>query len=340
MADETWPTGVVFERRPFDPTRPVLLVGLDGAGPIRAARSALARLYPRDHSAMVVLPDERIVHRTLGEIVAAEEPLAAVHIPPVTLLTDTPSFEGLRFLIARLRGPGGCPWDREQTHETLKPHLIEEAYEVLEALDGGDPGKLGEELGDLLLQVVLHAQLATEYGEFTIEDVVNGIATKIIRRHPHVFGTVSLRDAEAVLQHWHEIKQKEKGAPESLLASVPKAMPALAYAQKIQGRAARVGFDWPSIEGPLDKVREELEELRTADDAAGKLHEFGDLLFALVNVARWMGVEAEEALRLSNQRFRERFAYIERRAAERGLKLDKLGLDEMDILWEEAKTTH
>ena len=250
---------------------------------------------------------------------------------------DLSKFEALERIIARLRGPGGCPWDRKQTHASIKPYLIEEAYEVLQTLDDENADKLCEELGDLLLQILLHAQIAREAGEFEIGDVISGIATKLIRRHPHVFGESEAGDAEEVALEWENIKQDERKPEDSLLSSVPRGMPALSYSHSIQRRAAGVGFDWDDYNGILEKVTEELGELRRADTPQQKIHEFGDIIFALVNAARWENVDLEEALRLANERFCRRFRYMEDICRTRDVTLRDLSFDEQNALWDEAK---
>jgi tetrapyrrole methylase family protein/MazG family protein len=250
---------------------------------------------------------------------------------------DLGSFAALEDIVARLRAPGGCPWDRKQTHASLKPYLIEEAYELLQALDDEDKKKLCEELGDLLLQIMLHARMASEDGEFDMSDVVRGIATKLIRRHPHVFGDSDAGDADEVAQEWEALKQDERKPDDSLLSSVPGGMPALSYSHSIQRRAASVGFDWKEFAGVLEKLAEEVRELGEASTHQQKVHEFGDLLFALVNVARWQDVDLEEALRLSNERFCRRFRQMEEDCRERGVSLHSLSLEELDELWEKAK---
>lgn len=246
-------------------------------------------------------------------------------------------FETLVAIIARLRGPGGCPWDKEQTHESLREALLEESYEVLEALDEKSRRRLSEELGDLLMQIVFHAQIATEAGEFQICDVIEGINRKLLYRHPHVFGSAKVRDAGEALVNWEALKKKEKGGKASLLANVPKKLPALSYSQEIQGRAARTGFDWEKIEGIIDKLAEEVAELKGAENQQKKEHEFGDLLFTLVNVARWLGLDAESALREANGRFYKRFSYMEETCRQRGVNLADLSFAEQNELWEEAK---
>jgi len=251
---------------------------------------------------------------------------------------DLDSFTTLEQIISRLRARDGCPWDREQTHASIKPYLIEEAYEVLQALDEENSSKLCEELGDLLLQILLHAQIASEAGKFDMRDVVRGIASKLLRRHPHVFGNSGeATDSEAVAQEWEVLKQDERQLGDSLLGSVPKEMPALAFSQSIQRRAAGVGFDWKDSAGVLEKLVEEVAELKQADTQQERIGEFGDVLFALVNVARWQGVDPEEALRLANGRFCCRFAYMEEVCRERGVTLNQLSFEEQNALWDEAK---
>ena len=246
-------------------------------------------------------------------------------------------FATLVDIIARLRAPDGCPWDRKQTHTSLRENLLEECYEVLEALDEGDSGKLCAELGDLLMQIVLHTQIATEAGEFELEDVVNSINTKLIHRHPHVFGSLKVKDAEEVLVKWEALKKEERGTDTSMLASVPRQMPALGYSQEIQRRVAQVGFDWEDIDGIIDKLAEEVGELERADSQEQKAREFGDLFFTLVNIARRQGIDSEAALREANKRFYNRFSYMEEICRQRGLDLAKLSFDEQNALWDEAK---
>jgi len=246
-------------------------------------------------------------------------------------------FDDLEQIVARLRAPDGCPWDREQTHASLKKYLLEECYEVLEALDEGDTQKLCEELGDLLLQIALHAQIATEAGEFSMGDVLRGINAKLIHRHPHVFGDVKVADAREVEHNWEALKREERQEETSLLAGVVKEMPALAYSQAVQQRAAQAGFEWESVEGVMEKVDEELAELSSAQTQEEKVREFGDVLLALVSVARWLQIDAEEALRLANRRFYRRFTYMEELCRERGVDFRSLSFEEQNSLWERAK---
>ena len=250
---------------------------------------------------------------------------------------DLSRFETLVEIIARLRAPDGCPWDKEQTHRTLRANLLSECYEALEALDSGDADALCEELGDLLLQIVLHAQIAKDDKEFEISDVIRGISAKIIRRHPHIFGTAKVKDTAEVLHNWEALKKAEREGGGSMLEGVPKDTPALAYAYEISRRAVRVGFEWENIEGVIDKLAEEVKEIRESGSREEKEQEFGDLLFTLVNIARWEGIDAEAALREANRKFYRRFSYMEKLCQERGLDFAKLSFQEKDALWEEAK---
>jgi tetrapyrrole methylase family protein/MazG family protein len=254
-------------------------------------------------------------------------------IPEAELRT----FDGLRKIIARLRGPDGCPWDRAQTHASLKSYLLEEAYEALAALDESDADKLCDELGDMLLEVLLHVQLAEESREFTLEDVVYRIASKLVRRHPHVFGEEQADTPEQVMARWAALKQEERGDEGSALAGMPLAMPALACAQRLQERAARVGFQWPDIRQAQGKLEEEIGELTAAGDAEHKREEMGDVLFMIASLARYLELDAEEALRLANGKFSRRFTSMEAIARERGLLLADLSLPDLEALWEEAK---
>ncbi len=253
-------------------------------------------------------------------------------------------FQSLIDIVARLRGPGGCPWDAEQTHESLKRNLLEECYETLEAIDDGEPAELADELGDILVQVAFHADIARAAGEFDIADVLTAINRKLIRRHPHVFADGSASDARQVERNWEQLKAEERrqaGKPEpSAMDSVPAALPALTAAQLIQDRAARFGFDWDDAGGVLDKLAEEIGEFRDAATDEERLDEFGDVLFALVNVARWSGIQAEDSLRQANAKFRNRYKVMERLASERGQEFVKLSLEEKEALWQEAKGAH
>ena len=258
----------------------------------------------------------------------------------MTLPEDLSKFDALREIIARLRAPDGCPWDRKQTHTSLRETFLQECYEVLESLDEGNARKLREELGDLLLHIVLQAQIADEAGEFKIEDVIKDINEKLIYRHPHVFSTAQVKNAEEVLHNWQELKQAEKtkkGKSDSLLASVPKSLPALNYSQEIQHRVAHIGFDWESDQGVIDKLAEEIGEFQRAATAKEKADEFGDILFTMANIARRQGIELEVALREANQKFYKRFNYMEAVCKKRGVKIGDLSFEEQNALWDEAK---
>ena len=266
--------------------------------------------------------------------------LPLVYIP---VTNPVASLDAFAETIARLRTPDGCPWDREQTHISLRTNLLEETYEALAALDAGDMAHLNEELGDVLLQIVLHAQIAQENGEFTLTDVIEGINRKIISRHPHVFGGLDLKDSKSVIQNWEKIKTHERAEngteqQQGMLKSVPRILPALSLAQKYQERAARVGFDWTEVSPVIEKIQEELGEVQAADSTQEREKELGDLMFAVVNLARWLNVDAESALRVMTLRFKNRFEHIETQAAMQGRSLSDMTLDEMDALWNEAKT--
>lgn len=250
-------------------------------------------------------------------------------------------FQSLIDIVARLRAPGGCPWDAEQTHQSLKRNLLEECYEALEAIDAQTPDALAEELGDILVQVAFHSDIARCAGHFTIADVVAAINRKLIRRHPHVFADGSASDARQVELNWEQIKAEERrqagqSAP-SAMDSIPPALPALAAAQLIQDRAARAGFDWDDYGGVLDKIAEEIGEFRAAGSPSERSAELGDLLFTLVNLARWNGINAEDALRQSNARFRTRYRIMEQTADGSGQSFAALSLDEKETLWQQAK---
>ena len=251
-------------------------------------------------------------------------------------------FESLVEVIATLRGENGCPWDREQTHTSLKPTLIEETYETVEAIDSGDPAKLKEELGDLLLNVMLQAQIAAESNDFTIYDVIETLTEKLIRRHPHVFGNVHVDNAEDVVMNWEAIKSQEAGYEDrkSILDGIPHALPALLRGQKIQKRVARVGFDWDNMSDVVEKIDEELvevkESLKHSDPDAIEM-EIGDLLFAIVNLCRFVDLQAEETLRKSNRKFVNRFKRVEKEVEKQGKRLKDQTLAELDAIWEEVK---
>ncbi len=252
-------------------------------------------------------------------------------------ITDLEKFATLVDIIARLRAPEGCPWDRKQTHRSLREYVLEEAYEVLQALDENDMDKLSGELGDLLLQIVLQAQIAEEAKEFALKDVISKINAKLIQRHPHIFGNVKVDSAEEVSHNWEQIKKAERGSDVSVLGSVPQQMPSLAYSQEVQRRVAGVGFDWENDEGVVDKLVEEVREFKATNTPEQQAEEFGDMLFTLANIARRKGIDLETALREANRKFYRRFTKMEELCRRRKLAFEKLSFNEQNTLWEEAK---
>lgn len=257
---------------------------------------------------------------------------------------DSYGIQDLAEIVRILRAPGGCPWDREQTHKTIRRDFLEETYEVIEAINKNDTELLKEELGDVLLQVVFHSQIETEKGSFDLNDVADGICKKMIERHPHVFGTAVAENSEQVLENWDAIKKRtknQKSQTDSML-SVPREFPALMRADKVQKKASKAGFDWDSAEGAFDKVEEELAELKAAvekGDGTNTLEELGDLLFSVVNVSRFIGVDSEEALTKATDKFIDRFSKVEKLAAEKGIDMKSAELRELDKLWDIAKAS-
>lgn len=247
------------------------------------------------------------------------------------------TYQTLWDIVHRLRSPGGCPWDREQTHQSLRRNLLEECYEALEALDADDPEGLAEELGDVIVQIAFHCQIAEENGTFTQADMFRHICEKLVRRHPHVFGDVTVKDAREVEANWEETKRRERGDSVSALDGVAKGMPALGYGQAISNRAAQAGFEWGSLADVMAKVREELAELQSAEGRQRQEEELGDALLALVNAARWMGVDAETALRGANMRFYRRFTHMESAVRSQGRRLREYSPAEQIALWDDAK---
>lgn len=263
--------------------------------------------------------------------------LTSLFVPPLPYKATLPA---LAETVAVLRSPGGCPWDQEQTPRSMRATFLEEVAEILDALDAGDQESLREELGDLLYHLVMQVQLAAESGAFSLSDVIAGIEAKLKRRHPHVWGDWEVADSAEVLRNWELLKRAEKNnSARSLLDSVPKALAALAQSQKIQGRVREVGFDWPAIDGVYEKLTEELEELKAAESADERNDELGDALFVMANLAQWLGIDAESALREANSRFSRRFRALESLLAERGLQWEQLDLPALDALWEEVKET-
>ena len=338
---------------PFPPDAPALIAQIYSPQVAAEVKLTLMNIYPDEHPVRLVhaagTADAIVEDLLLYEIDRSPHIglLTALYLPPLGPHT---SFEALQEIVTHLRTPNGCPWDREQTPQTMRSSLMEEAYEALAAIDAGNPRKMQEEFGDLMLVLTMITQIVSEMGtaatepidaSFNSAAVFRGIIAKLIHRHPHVFGDSHVDGVDAVLKNWEQLKAEERRAngevEKGLLDGVAIAIPALTQAQEYQSRAARVGFDWPEIQGVIDKVLEEWEEIRTAPDDDARAAELGDVLFALVNLARWYGVDAESTLREANIRFRTRFAHIEKAAREQGREISELSFEEMDDLWEEAK---
>jgi len=330
---------------PLDPDRPALIGQLYSQRLASDVKLTLMNAYPDDHPVTLVraagTAGGTMTTCPLYELdrVSSPDHLTTLYVPPLPNPGGLPAFQET---VARLRAPDGCPWDREQTHQTLRNNLLEEAYEVLAAIDADDASNLRQELGDLLMQIAMHVQIATEAGEFKFADVISQIDAKLKRRHPHVFGDLVVQGTQDVLRNWEAIKANERaeegGTDRSRLDGVPAILPALARAQQIGERVARTGFDWPDLDGVLAKLAEEIAELRAAEDAERREQEMGDLFFTLVNVARWLKVDAESALRSACDRFTSRYAEMERAARAQGLELADLPLADLDSLWEQAKS--
>jgi tetrapyrrole methylase family protein / MazG family protein len=329
---------------PFPPTVPaIVLFSNDVDDTMRSAlKEQLLANYAAKHQ-ISVLSNEVVQPCALGEL-APQAPLRAIYVPASGAHNSSEMFQGI---VARLRAPDGCPWDREQTHQSLKMFLLEESYEMLDALDEGDMQAVKEELGDVMLQIYLHAQIAAETGDFSLGDVFDAISQKMIRRHPHVFGAVEVNgDVGQVLNNWQEIKAKERkenfeNGHKGTLDGVSTQLPSLMVAQQYQRRAMLNGFQWESTEQILAKILEEIGEIAIvpAEDGEGLAEEFGDLLFALVNLITWYGLEAEFVLRDANKKFLQRFSEMERLLAERGRTLKQLTAKEQLLLWQQVKTT-
>ena len=322
---------------PYPPDVPVLFTNVSSDEIALQLKKVLLTTYPVEHQVNIVDGAES-KEETISAISGNE--FGALVCWYVPALGEGTSFEAFAEIVAHLRAPDGCPWDKEQTHESLRKHLLEESYEAIAAIDSGDFNAMREEFGDLLLQAVLQSQIANDEGQFNINHVIHGIHSKIVRRHPHVFGDLKLDGVQGVLANWEKLKEQErkhKKEEKGFLDGVPVALPALSQAQEYQDRAARVGFDWPEIEGVLEKVKEEIEEIKNAETDFELASEIGDLLFAMVNLARWKKVDAESVLRATNAKFRKRFAYVEQGAKKQGRNLSDLTLEEMDALWNEAK---
>lgn len=327
----------------LDARIPTLVYQVDSPLAASDAKLALLERYPHDWPVTIVREGAAPLTAPLYEMDRqAVDHLTSVWIPPAPTHKRPPTWDDLVRVIARLRAPDGCPWDIEQTHDSIKRCLLEESYEAIEAIEHDDPAKLEEELGDVLMQPILHAVMAEQEGVFTIDDVIAGITRKLVRRHPHVFGEVSVADSDEVLRNWESIKSTEKAHSHrsSALDGVPRTMPALMRAMDISRKAVKVGFEWPDAPAVLDKVEEEVRELRaemSRGDTSRAADEIGDLLFSLVNVARWLGIDPEEALRRMVDRFTERFQAMESMAAEDRRELSSLSLAEWDAYWERAK---
>jgi tetrapyrrole methylase family protein/MazG family protein len=329
---------------PLAPDRPALVTGLFQQNLAAQIKRVLLNAYADNFHITLTQGTERVWSGPLAEL--DQQPwfdeTTSLFLPADS---DNLGLTAFQETIAHLRAPEGCPWDREQTHQSLRPYLLEETYEVLEALDRADPMALAEELGDLLLQIVLHTQIATGAGDFRMGDVIGHINRKLVRRHPHVFGDVTVNGANEVMANWEEIKRLERSAQKgereispSALDGIPEALPALAQALAISKRAVRVGFEWPNIEGVLDKLVEEAHEITQAADSAELEAEIGDLLFSAVNLARWRNIDPESALRTTNARFTRRFKRLEALATAQGKVLSGMTIEELDELWDEAKS--
>jgi tetrapyrrole methylase family protein/MazG family protein len=329
---------------PFPVDTPVLVAQIYSLLVAAEVKSTLNSIYPDDHPVTLVHAAGtmvEVIEKMPLYMIDRSNEIGLMTVLYLPALGKGFSFETFQEVVARLRAPDGCPWDREQTHLTLRPHLLEEAYESVAAMDLEDPGKMAEEFGDLLLQIVLNAQIGSEESGFSMVDILKGIHDKIIHRHPHVFGDLIIGDVKNVLLNWEKLKADEReikgDSRMSLLEGVPLALPALVQAQEYQDRAARVGFDWPQIEGVLDKIVEEIGEIQRAENPLELSDEIGDLFFALVNLARWKQLDAESALRSTNMKFKHRFTHIENVAQELGKKVSDFSLDEMEAIWQEAK---
>lgn len=330
---------------PLRPTQPVMIAQLYNRRTASAAKLTLLQRYPAKHPVTLVRA-AGVAGQTQTRSIPLHEldhqpdldHLSVAYLPALAVYEDVRGIDGIQWVVARLLGPVGCPWDREQTHHSLREYLLEETHEVLEALDANDADALSEELGDLLLQILMHSEMARQAGNFDFGDVTAHIATKLIRRHPHVFGEIVVSGSAEVLRNWDAIKAQEhaeKGKKRaSLLDGIPVSLPSLAAAQKIGHKAAKVGFDWPDIDGVWAKIHEEIGEIKAATPEQ-RSEEIGDLLFVLARLASWLDVDAETALREANAKFRRRFAACEQLAGDRDLK--QMHPQELDKLWEAAK---
>ena len=322
--------------------RPMLIAQVYNRRVATACKLWLLERYPETHPICVVraagTPLSQVWDAVLAELDHTEgfDHLTTLYVPPLDPLADPRGLATLPFLTARLRAEDGCPWDRKQTLHSLKGHLLEEAHEAVAAIDEEDPDAMTEELGDVLLLISMLAQIGEEEGSFDLPSVMEAVTTKLIRRHPHVFGDLSLETAGAVLVNWERMKVEEKRPEESALSGVPLAMPALIASQNMQRKAAALGFEWESVAGVYAKIEEELREIREAGEA-DRLEEVGDLLFVIVSLCRHLSLDADEALRKANAKFRRRFGAVESLCVRRGLTLSALGPSGLDALWSEVK---
>lgn len=325
----------------IDPLRPALIHQVFDRDVVTELKLELLKLLAPDHAITVLgavgTGEERLRHVSLAEL--DHRPfgyLDTLFVPPIPAIEDVRRFDGLLHVVRMLLAPGGCPWDREQTHLSLRPYLLEETYEALEAIDNRVPEELVEELGDVLFQTLIHTAIAEIAGEFEMHEVIERITTKLIQRHPHVFGDGTASTSAEVEENWEKLKKVEKRR-DSILEGVPASLPALAQSQSLQGRARKVGFDWPDVAGRLEKLQEEVGEFARAANPAEQLDEFGDILAVLVNIADHFGIDAEQALRGANAKFRSRFGTVEKLARERNVEMTDMDLAGLDALWDEAK---
>jgi len=331
-----------FHIPPLNPDVPLMLGQVYSRLLASEVKMTLTSIYPDEHQVFLVHAAgsnaEVVESVPLYAIDRSEQVdhLTSLYVPPLPFVA---SLTGLAETVAILRSPNGCPWDQEQTPQSLREGFLEEASEVLAALDEDDVDGLREELGDMFYHLVMQVQMAMENEDFRLSEVIAGIDAKLKYRHPHVWGNWQVENSDEVVLNWEMLKEKEKGenTPESLLDNIPVAMPALARAQKIQRRVKKVGFDWPDISGVYEKLVEELAEVQAATTPEEQMAEMGDVLFAAVNVARWLDVDAESALREANLRFGRRFRIVEQLAEERGLKLVEMDIDALELLWQEVK---
>ncbi|WP_196603034.1 nucleoside triphosphate pyrophosphohydrolase [Pectinatus frisingensis] len=333
-------------QQPFDTSVGTVVTQLYDAHTASEVKLTLMDSLPDDYEVILLhrlgLADEKIERMPLYEIDRHKEIdyLTSLYVPKQSTGQKSFTLTPLMDIIKRLREPGGCPWDIVQTHKSLRRNLVEEVYEVIEAIDMNDPTLLCEELGDLLMQVVFHARMAEETGLFSIQDVVDGVTAKLVRRHPHVFGDVTVKDAGEVLMNWEAIKRQEKQYRKSVLDGIPKDLPSLMSAYKLQNKASKVGFDWPDIKPVWEKLAEEIKELQQAaagSDKSAVEEELGDVLFTVVNLSRFLQVDAEMALLTSSRKFRQRFSYVEKQVKKSGGDWKSFSLDQLDDFWNTAK---